>query len=414
MAQELIHQRIVDNCAAVTSWFKEKSAGLSFPFYSSFDVRDSGEKVAPVDANIYPAGFNNICAQDQEAAVQVAFNFLKRHYDSSVRTIVVLAEEHTGNAYYWENVKALRKILVGGGFNVVIAWPKEMTEPFEATAISGEKIPVYGALNKGGEVWVDGTKADIVISNNDFSLSYEDWNKGLTVPMNPPRELGWYRRRKDQFFAEYNALVKDFARVIDVDPRLMCVATERFDDFDVESEESRDALAKKVDEFIAKLQQSYDELKIQHKPFVFVKNNAGTYGLAVVQVHSGDEIRSWNYKSRKKMKAAKGGRDVESLIIQEGIPTKYTSENETAEPCIYTIGSELVGGFLRAHNSKGPEESLNSPGAVYKKLCMSDLQVDISGCPLENVYGTLAKIGVLAIAREAVAGQVEFRGYRQS
>src|SRR5690606_35874804 len=113
------------------------------------------------------------------------------------------------------------------------------------------------------------------ISNNDFSLSYEEWNEGLRAPMNPPRELGWYRRRKDQFFEEYNNLVKEFARIIDVDPRLMCVRTERFDDFDVESEESRDALAIKVDEFIADLEKSYAEMKINHKPFVFVKNNAG-------------------------------------------------------------------------------------------------------------------------------------------
>jgi glutamate--cysteine ligase len=402
----------VDNCAAVTAWFKTKSAGLAFPIYSSFDVRDSGAKIAPVDANIYPAGFNNICAQDQESAVQVAFKFLKQHYDSAIRTLVLLAEEHTGNAYYWENVKTIRKILVGAGFEVIVAWPRELPEPFEATAISGEKILVYGADNRDGDVYANGKKADLVICNNDFSNSYEEWKSNLKAPMNPPSELGWYRRRKDQFFAEYNSLASEFARVIDIDPRLIAVRTDRFDEFDVENEASREKLALQVDQFIAELKKDYDEMKIEQKPFVFVKNNAGTYGLAVIQVHSGDEIRAWNYKSRKKMKAAKGGRDVESLIIQEGIATKYTTATETAEPCIYTVGSELVGGFLRTHSQKGPEESLNSPGAVYKKLCMSDLEVNISGCPMENVYGTLAKIGVLAIAREAVAGQVEFRGYR--
>jgi glutamate--cysteine ligase len=412
VTQDIIHQRIVDSCDSVVRWFREKSTGLSFPVYSSFDVRDSGEKIAPVDANIYPAGFNNICAQDQESAVHVAFKFLKKHYDSSVRTLVLLAEEHTANAYYWENIKTIRKILAAGGFEVIVAWPKELAEPFVATAISGEKINVFGADNRNGEVWANGKKADLVICNNDFSNSYEEWQNGLITPMNPPSELGWYRRRKDQFFDEYNSLAAEFSRLIDIDPRLISVRTDRFDDFAVENESSREALAAKVDRFIADMAKDYDEMKVQQKPFVFVKNNAGTYGLAVTQVHSGDEIRAWNYKSRKKMKAAKGGRDVESLIIQEGIATKFTSATETAEPCIYTVGSELVGGFLRTHSQKGPEESLNSPGAVYKKLCMSDLEVNISGCPMENVYGTLAKIGVLAIAREAVAGKVEFRGYR--
>ena len=128
----------------------------------------------------------------------------------------------------------------------------------------------------------------------------------------------------------------------------------------------------------------------------------------------GDEVRQWSYKSRKKMKAAKGGRDVEEVIIQEGIPSIVQTENASAEPVIYMIGCELAGGFLRTHSEKGSTDSLNSPGAVYKRLCVSDLAVRAEGCPQENVYGWSAKLGLLAIALEAEEMGVEFKKYKKA
>ena len=77
------------------------------------------------------------------------------------------------------------------------------------------------------------------------------------------------------------------------------------------------------------------------------------------------------------------------------------------------IGCELAGGFLRTHSEKNSTESLNSPGAVYKRLCVSDLGVRAEGCPQENVYGWSAKLGLLAIALEAEEMHVEFKNYNK-
>jgi glutamate--cysteine ligase len=164
---------------------------------------------------------------------------------------------------------------------------------------------------------------------------------------------------------------------------------------------------------IGELKTEYAKRGITQEPFVFVKNNAGTYGLAVLRVGHGDEVRAWNYKSRKKMKAAKGGRDVEEVIIQEGIPSRVQDEGASAEPVIYMIGSDLAGGFLRTHAEKSATDSLNSPGAVFKKLCVSDLIVSLEGSPLENVYGWSARLGLLAIAMEADQMKATFHGYNR-
>lgn len=409
--QELIHKKIVENRTQVDQWFKTRGEGLAFPFYSSFDIRDSGDIVAPVDANIFPAGFNNICQVDKESSVELAKEFLNCHYGEDSKSVVLLTEEHTSNRYYWDNVVALYDLLTNAGRNVKVALPKDLAEPLQVSSASGRELVVYGASLVDGEVTIEGEKADLIICNNDFSEAYEEWASALVTPMNPPHTLGWHRRRKSEFFSWYNRLAGELSEVLEISPHILQVETDVFTGFDVADEESRERLAVAVEAFLERLKKKYADLGVDQKPFVFVKNNAGTYGLAVIQARSGDEVRNWNYKSRKKMKASKGGKGVGELIIQEGIPTSITTESEIAEPAIYLIGCQLAGGFLRAHSKKGPDESLNSPGAVYKRLCVSDLNISIEGAPLENVYGWIAKLGVLAIAHEARDAGVEFRKY---
>ncbi|MCB0371324.1 MAG: glutamate--cysteine ligase, partial [Bdellovibrionales bacterium] len=244
-------------------------------------------------------------------------------------------------------------------------------------------------------------KPDLIINNNDFTEAHQDWAQSITTPQNPPRELGWYQRKKSRYFKFYNQLVYEFAEVAEIDPLLFEVKTELFPTFDINLLESKEKLALAVDNLIVNLKNQYEERNWTQKPFVFVKNNSGTYGLAVIKVESGKEILDWSYKSRKKMKAAKSGKDVEEVIIQEGIPSIVETDGVVAEPVIYMIGSSLAGGFLRTHGAKTSTDSLNSPGAIYKRLCVSDLAIRPEGCPMENVYGWTSKLGALAISMEA-------------
>lgn len=412
MIQDMIHKQIIDNCQSINAWFEEQSKELKFPFYSSFDVRDSGQKIAPVDANIFPAGFNNICPQDKEYSIEMAQNYLVKHYGTSNLKIGLLTEEHTNNLYYWENVAAIKTLLEEAGATVLLAFPKTLNQPFNLKSSSGKELTVYGADRTGNKVTINGEDLDLLISNNDFSDSYGEWGEGLSTPMNPPRELGWHRRTKDQFFTQYNKLAEEFAAKIKVDPMLLQVKTEKFENLDMSDSDSLKRLSEAVEVFIKDLEEKYKMMGIDRKPFVFVKNNSGTYGLAVISVHDAKEILDWNYKSRKKMKAAKGGRDVNNVIIQEGIPTKFQNDGETAEPCIYVVGKELVGGFLRTHKEKDNEDNLNSPGAVYKRLCMSDMALSLENCPKETVYGWISKLATLAVAKEAKSGDIQFLNYK--
>ncbi len=412
MIKEEIHQKIVNKMKEVEVWFRSKRDTYQVPIYSSYDIRDSGFKITNVDANIYPAGFNNICPTDQEHAPELMRYYIDRHYGKAVRKILLLTEEHTNNPYYWSNIASLKKIMTEADLNVQIAIPRAKNSgALEMQTAAGERLGVCPAYFENQKITACEFESDLIVSNNDFSEYYAEWGAEILSPMNPPRELGWYQRKKSNYFKFYNEIATEFAKLIDIDPWNLTVETELYSHFDLADDQSKEQLAQKVDEMLARIKEKYRKFQIAGEPFVFIKNNSGTYGLGVVKVASANEVRNFNYKSRKKMKAAKGGRDVEEVIIQEGVPSITRAEGITAEPAIYLIGCKLAGGFLRTHADKDETESLNSPGAIYKRLCVSDLNISVEEHPLENVYGCVARLGLLAIGRETEFMKVNYKSY---
>ncbi len=408
-AQPYLHDQICQNFPEVQKWFATKTRQLAYPIYSSYDIRDAGYKITNVDANIYPAGFNNICPTDKETSVGLFKKYIEVHYPFSVKKILLITEEHTKNPYYLENVYTISDLLSQAGYEVRLSFPRELPEVLTLESVTGHRLQFGSGFHHSA--WVKDFSPDLVLSNNDFSLALEEWGSQLDKPLNPPRELGWYQRKKSRYFKNYNQLTDEFSQLIKVDPFLLRVETEEFTEFDIASDVSRDHLATQVDTFLRTLKVKYASEKISQEPFCFVKNNSGTYGLGVVKVNSAQEIKEWTYNARKKMKAAKGGKQIEQVIIQEGIPSIVKAGEASAEPVIYMIGCELAGGFLRTHAEKSATESLNSPGAVYKKLCVTDLYDNRTKCPKENVYGWTAKLGLLAIGLEASDMKIKFDSY---
>ena len=389
MIKDILHQKIIKNHSNLRDWYQEKSKNIIFPFYSSFDLRDSSTKISPVDANLFPAGFNNVCKVDQEGATTLCHQYLNKHFPNC-KNLILLAEEHTKNPFYWDNIYSLGKLLEeSGGLSVSVCVPgKNITEDQKFTSAKGHSIQVFLLKNKI-------KKADLIISNNDFSV---DYGMNLNIPIIPPTSLGWKTRRKHSFFEEYNRLVKEFSQILGIEPWILQIKTTRFANFLISDSSCLDRLKEEVSIFLEELVPIYAPQK--QTPFIFLKNNAGTYGLGMTTISSAQDIDNWNYKIKKKMRATKGGGQVQELIIQEGIASNLKREGLVAEPVIYLIGSRLAGGFLRTHKEKGTRDNLNSPGAVYRTLCISDLEIEVEGKPLENVYGWIAYLGGLAQAYE--------------
>ena len=63
---------IIHRSCDIEQWFRIKWLENQAPFYGSVDLRNSGFKLAPVDMNLFPGGFNNLNPDFAPLAVQAA------------------------------------------------------------------------------------------------------------------------------------------------------------------------------------------------------------------------------------------------------------------------------------------------------------------------------------------------------
>lgn len=443
--KKLLAERINLNRRKIWEWHLKQSQTAPPPFYSSVDLRDSGHKVVPVDSNLYPAGFNNICAID----IQNASAILRAHVEAyslkfmaqgrRLERIMVLPESHTQNLYYIENLYYLLGIIREAGFQVELGWyPLDSltsVQPIHLVSQTGKELSARKIEVKDGVLSAGDFVPDMILLNNDFSKGFPKLLDTVKQPIVPSHTMGWHTRKKSRHFAHYNELSAEFAELIGVDPWMIQIDTAEVRNINFNEDKGINEVAETVDRVLDRMRKNYETRKIKQEPFVFVKNNAGTYGMGIMMVHSSDEIRKMNRRSKNKMSVGKNQLAIDSVIVQEGVPTATLVSRLAAEPVIYLFGGELVGGFLRTNSQKGVEENLNSQGMVFKKLCMSDLskpdvaaegepieaasneiergeETDGSEPVLELVYGSIARISALAAGREiayslqAYAGEI--------
>lgn len=157
---------------------------------------------------------------------------------------------------------------------------------------------------------------------------------------------------------------------------------------------------------LGKIAAKYREHKIDAKPFVIVKADAGTYGMGIMSVKDAREVIGLNRKQRNKMAVIKEGQEVSEVIVQEGVYTFEQVNEAVAEPVVYMIDRYVVGGFYRVHTGRGVDENLNAPGMHFVPLsfespCLPDRKGS-PDCPPNRfyAYGVVARLALLAGAVE--------------
>ena len=90
--------------------------------------------------------------------------------------------------------------------------------------------------------------------------------------------------------------------------------------------------------------------------------------MGVISINSTDEILNLNRKKRNKLSVGKSSIPIKSLIIQEGIPTINTINQNSAEEVIYNVNGIPISGFYRTHNKKSNKEILNATGMSFKSF----------------------------------------------
>ena len=406
-----LERRILDAQTDIEAWLRRQWRGTPPPFYASVDLRNAGFKLAPVDTNLFPAGFNNLNPDFHPMCVQALQSAVERGCPTAAR-ILILAEDHTRNTRYFEHLATLSRLCTLAGFETRVAALGLETDMSHDPG-SGHALRIEPLRREGKRVLTaSGFDPCLLLLNNDLSAGVPERLQGLSQDIAPPLALGWSTRLKSGHFEHYRKVAQELAGLLDLDPWLMDPLFLNCGEINFMTRDGEECLAEHVDALLARTRAKYREYGIAQQPFAVIKADAGTYGMAVMTVQDASEITGLNRKQRTRMAASKGGRAVQRVLIQEGVPTFETwgQPPAVAEPVVYMVDRFVVGGFYRVHTGRGPEENLNAPGMHFEPLAFaSSCNTPNLGAPPGDApnrfyaYGVIARLALVAAARETQA-----------
>lgn len=387
----------------IEAWFAGQRKKAAPYFYTSVDLRHSGKRLAPVDTNLYPAGFNNLSIAARGRASRYAQHAI-HEANAAAKNILIVPENHTRNLAYLENLFVLQGILAQGGYEVRIG-TLVFEEKTELETSAGNRITQYPLLQQGGKlVTKDGFIPDIVILNHDLTGGMQPILENISQPVLPPASMGWFRRRKSEHFVSYTRLAVDFSQRFGFDPWFISAISHHCGMVDFKEPPSLEKVAVAIDNILSRTRAKYDEYGIAGDPYVFVKADSGTYGMGIMTVKSGGEILELNKKERNKMQVIKEGTRVSEVLLQEGIPTADLVLGKPAEPMVYLIDGLPVGGMFRVNGERDSMNNLNAAGMEFVGMCDEAESSDVNRKSVKecdfHAYGIVGAIAALAAAQE--------------
>ncbi|MBP0632700.1 MULTISPECIES: glutamate--cysteine ligase [unclassified Cupriavidus] len=406
-----LEKKILDATPSIERWFRLEWQEHTPPFYCSVDLRNAGFKLAPVDTNLFPGGFNNLAPEMLPLAVQAAMAAIEKICPDA-KNLLLIPERHTRNMFYLQNVARLSLIMRQAGLNVRLgSLSEEITEPTPIELPDGQTLvvePLARLGTKGRRLGLKDFDPCSILLNNDLSAGIppilENINEQYLLP---PLHAGWSTRRKSSHFAAYDEVAKKFAKLIDIDQWMVNPYFARTSGVNFHERVGEEELADAVEGVLKKIAKKYREYGIKETPYVVVKADAGTYGMGIMTVRDPSEVKGLNRKERNKMSVVKEGLEVSDVIIQEGVHTFEKINEAVAEPVVYMIDRYVVGGFYRVHTGRGNDENLNAPGMHFVPLAFAPNGIPDThakpGAAVPNrfyMYGVVARLALLAASIE--------------
>ncbi|KKB65282.1 glutamate--cysteine ligase [Robbsia andropogonis] len=402
-----LERKILDATPAIERWFRLEWQEHTPPFYCSVDLRNAGFKLAPVDANLFPGGFNNLPPEMIPLAVQASMAAIEKICPDAKNLLLIPEGGHHSRAYL-ENLAQLSSIMRQAGLNVRIgSLDDDLMDPMTVTLPDGQTLVFEPVQRMPRRLGMQNFDPCSILLNNDLSGGIprvlENLNEQYLLP---PLHAGWAVRRKSNHFACYDDVAKRFAKVVDVDPWMLNPYFAKVNDVDFQERIGEERLADAIDSVLKKVAKKYREYGIGEKPYVVVKASAGTYGNGVMTVHDAAEVAGLSKRDRNKMATGKEGIEVHDVIVQEGVPTFERVNAAVAEPVVYMIDRYVVGGFYRVHQNRERDENLNAPGMQFVPLsfesaAMPDQHAAAAAPPNRfYLYGVVARLSLLAASIE--------------
>ena len=415
-----LEQRVLDSMPAIERWFRLEWMEHTPPFYSSVDIRNAGFKLAPVDTNLYPGGWNNLTPEMLPLGVQAAMAAIEKICPEA-RNLLLIPKNHTRNMFYLANVAQLQRIFYMAGLNVRIgSINPEIKENTTIDLPNGDRVTLEPVIRTKRRIGLKDFDPCTILLNNDLSAGVpgilEDLHEQYLLP---PLHAGWSVRRKSKHFECYEEVSKRFGKLLGVDPWLINPMFNQCGEVDFADGTGMECLQTNVDSLLTKIKRKYKEYGIQEKPFVVVKADNGTYGMGIMTVRDVKDLDEINRKTRNKMSVIKDGQSLSEVIIQEGVITHERLNDAVAEPVVYMMDRYVVGGFYRIHAERGIDENLNAPGSSFVPLAFEQSahtpQPGVKpGASAPNrfyMYGVIGRLAMLAASYELELTDPEAENY---
>ncbi len=407
-----LEQRILESLPAIERWFRLEWMEHTPPFYTSVDVRNAGFKLAPVDTNLFPSGFNNLTVEMLPLAVQAAMAAIEKICPEA-KNLLLIPEKQTRNTFYLANVQRLMQVFQTAGLNVRLGTlDEQITQPTEVALPDGSALTLEPLLRTRGRLGLKNFDPCTILLNNDLSAGIPTVLQNLHEQyLLPPLHAGWATRRKSNHFHAYEEIAKKFAKLLGMDPWLINPMYAKCGEVNFEDGSGDEALMSQAETLLGKVRRKYKEYGIQEKPFILVKDDAGSHGMGVMTVRDPKDLQDLSRRTRNKMSAGRDGREVHEVILQEGVPTYERVNDAVAEPVVYMIDRYVVGGFYRVNAERAFDENLNAPGAHFAPLAFAEhnqlpkpgAKPGASAPNRFYMYGVIARLAMVAASYELEA-----------
>ncbi|TWO64446.1 glutamate--cysteine ligase [Caenimonas sedimenti] len=411
-----LEQRVLDSMPAIERWFRLEWMEHTPPFYTAVDIRNSGFKLAPVDTNLYPRGWNNLTPEMLPLAVQAAMAAIEKICPEA-KNLLIVPENHSRNTFYLSNVLQLKRIFHMAGLNVRIgSISPDIKKPTTIELPTGETVVLEPVVRSKRRLGLKDFDPCTILMNNDLTAGapgiLEDLHEQYLLP---PLHAGWSVRRKSRHFRSYEEVAKRFGKLLGIDPWLITPMFNRCGEVDFTQEQGMECMRTNVDALLAKIRKKYKEYGINEKPFVIVKADNGTDGMGIMTVR---DVKDLDHLKQKTVNN-KDGQQVTDVIIQEGVLTAERMNEAVAEPVVYMMDRYVVGGFYRVHAERGIDENLNAPGASFVPLAFAESTRlpqpgQKPGASAPNrfyMYGVIGRLAMLSASYELEATDPDAETY---
>ena len=410
-----LEARVLESMPAIERWFRLEWMEHTPAFYASVDLRNAGFKLAPVDTDLFPRGFNHLTEEMLPLAVQAAMAAIEKICPEA-KNLLVVPQDGDG-PFHAEHLQRLIRIFTMAGLNVRLgSLDPRLKEPRRIPLPDGDELVIEPLVRTKRRLGLKDFDPCTILLNHDLADGTPKVLEGLHEQyLLPPLHAGWAVRRKSRHFQSYEEVAKKFGKLLGMDPWLITPMSGGTVKLHVDGSRGLEQLKTSADALLAKLRRKHKEYGIADKPFVVVKADDGTGGSGIVTLRDAAELDA----TERRAGLFAGGEPVRELLVQEGVSTHERINDAVAEPVVCLMDRYVIGGYYRVHAGRRSDENLSAPGSAFVPLAFAPshqlprpgVKPGASAPNRFYMYGVIGRLAMLAAAYELEATDPDAERY---